>query len=380
MNSPIVQQATQGDADAIAHLMNQALQAKGITVYCERQESCLRIWLASSPIPAPTPIVNYLRRGLKRLKVSDIHSLQVYAYAPDPSIPGWGAEVSMAEDEGEVQAFPITAPTATDHDLEEATPSPVADLADPTAEAGPTADLANPTTEAEAVPPAVPPEAAAAPADSGSPDPGATAANPEAIAAASHHPMAAQYDLLELEAGTPLKAVSGQYFKLKALALKHGDRTRVEALKQAFYTLKDYLESNPNPSPPPAAANPSTPAAAAQADSADAENEGVVEQLETMLRQQRISAEVSLQSGDLQVSWLAVRVVNSEEVAEQLHAFLHSQDPEKLSQAGIHSLTVSSLTRDNTVVWQTSFPLEKSAAMKDPMGSIRRKVSLGLKR
>lgn len=367
-SSSMVQQARQGDAAAIAHLLNEALQVKGITVYCERQDSCLQLWLTSSLVPAPTPTVNYLRRGLKRLQVKDIHTLQVYAYAPDPAIPGWGTEVALAEEDGEVQVFLITAPTASDHGAEE--------------EATPTADLAEQSAGAEAVLPAVEPEAATVMPEPIQPEPESIAA-PSVAAPSADHPMAVQYAVLEIEPGTPLKAVSGQYFKLKALALKHGDRARVEDLKQAFYALKDYLEHNPTPSPAAAtaiAATPSAPDSPEQDDPSATENASVVDQLEKLLRQQRISAQVALQDGELRVSWLAVRVANSEEVAEQLHFFLQSQDPDKLSQEGIQSLTVSSLTRDNAVVWQTSLPLGKGAAMKDSVSNIRRKVSLGLRR
>ncbi|QQE65624.1 hypothetical protein GFS31_23120 [Leptolyngbya sp. BL0902] len=348
--------------------MNEAFQVKGMTVYCERQDSCLQIWLTSPSVPAPTPTINYLRRGLKRLQVRDIHSLQVYAYTPDPSIPGWGTEVSLAEEDGEVQTFPIMAPTASDHDLGEDAPQAAT-------------DPAVPIIEAEAVSPTVPPEAATTVPDPTLPaEAEAITDGTEAIAASQDdHPMAAQYAFLELASGTPLKAASDQYFKLKALALKYGDRTRVEELKKAFYALKDYWEHSPKPAAA-TTATPSAPEASEQAATEAPEDESVVNQLETLLRQQRISAQVALQEGELRVSWLAVRVVNSEEVAEQLHFFLRSQGPDKLSQSGIQSLTVSSLTRDNAVVWQTSFPLEQSPATRDPVSNIRRKVSLGLKR
>lgn len=344
-SSAVLAQAQQGDAAAIAHLMNEALQAKGIEVHCDRQGDCLHLWLISPSVPAPTPTVTYLRRGLDRLQVADIHSLQVYVYSPDASIPGWGAAVSLDSQEGEVQAFPIAAPSATTHESEDeanlasSAAEPEDEGAVPDGDQLPVADFDEASEFATIAP-----------------DP--ISAEPKTVGAApqSDHPMGLQYAVLELEPGTPLKTVESKYFKLKALALKEGDRAKVEDLKQAFYTLKEYLERNPALT---TAAPAATPAAELVADSLpDEENATILEHLDSLLRQQRISAQTTLRDGELQISWLAVRVSNAEDVAEQLHTFLRSQDPARLSQEGIRSLVVSSLTRDNTVVWQTSFSLD----------------------
>lgn len=333
-SSAVLAQAQQGDAVAIAQLMNEALQARGIEVHCDRQDDCLHLWLISPSVPAPTPTVTYLRRGLDRLQVTDIHSLQVYAYSPDGSVPGWGATVSLDVQEA-INAFPIAAPSAESHEADAEVSDHAPEAA--THESENSADVASRAEKPEDIAPDV--------------------AQPTAVELDPNHPMGLQYAVLGLASGTPLKAVEGSYFKLKALALKEGDRAKVEDLKQAFYALKEYLERNPAAAAPAVSAVPVATQPAVENPPTD-ETATILEHLDSLLRQQRISAQTTLREGELQISWLAVRVANSEDVADQLHTFLRSQDPAQLSEEGIRTLVVSSLTRDNTVVWQTSFSLE----------------------
>lgn len=368
-SSSVLDQARQGDATAIAYLMNEALQSRGIEVHCDRQGDCLHLWLISPAVPAPTPTVTYLRRGLDRLQVSDIHSLQVYVYSPDRSIQGWGAEVALDAEDSEVQAFPLAAPAEGDMAEGDMAEGDVIEAAIPD-DPLPAEDTSPHAGESEVISLEAPPEEMATnAAPAMTVDPQVAAPPPaepaEAVSAAppvnaSASPMAEHYAVLELEPGTPLSKLEGTYFKLKAHALREGDRDRVERLKQAFHTLKDYIEHPPAPAavaasaPEPAA--PATPEASVPVP-AEADTRSPVERVQDLLRQRHVSAQVAIHANELQISWLAVRVANSEEVAHQLHTFLQSQDLASLGLEGISTLVISSLTRDRAVVWQKQFPL-----------------------
>ena len=298
MSSPSqLEKAKGGDAAAIADLINQALRSKGITVRGDRQGDCLRLWLTGSALPPQAPSVAYVRQGIERLQVANVAVLHIYGEQADQPKPGWGVEVVLG----------VPNAAVTPLDLE---------------------DLENPDAEDEI-----------------DRDIEAFLAPESAASGTTDH----AYMLLELEPESSLQAVEGSYFKLKAQALREGDRPRVETLKQAFYLLKDHIEN-----PPPVKVEPSPQAAAAAAMAALTP----VERVQSLLKRQRLSAQVAIQNEQLQISWLAVRVVNPEEAAEQIHALLLSQDLVALGLGEVKTLVISALSRDRAVVWQQVLSLQ----------------------
>ncbi|WP_156119941.1 hypothetical protein [Leptolyngbya sp. KIOST-1] len=314
----LVDQAKGGDAAAIAALMNQALQPKGITVQGDRQGTCLQLWLTGHTLPTQSTTVDYVQRGLARLQVSSLTSLEIYAEQADRQAAGWGVEVDLATQPAAVR--PLQA-----MDQEQTPP-----LAEP-----PEALSPEPTPE-----PASVPEPASPLPESGT--------------------IAYAYALLGLEQGEPLQKVEGTYFKLKALALREGDRAKVEELKQAFHQLKTYIE-NPaaqaSAAPAPAKSTAAEPIAAAALDDETLTPE---ERVERLLKQRGVAAQVKTESNQLHISWMAVRVINPEDAAAQVHTLLTQQQLASLGLPGIETLMFMGLSRDNTVVWHHTTPLARA--------------------
>ncbi len=63
----IWQQARQGQAEAIAHLMNRTLQAKGVRALVRRQGDCLQIMFEAARSLPPHVCAAFVCRGLRQL-------------------------------------------------------------------------------------------------------------------------------------------------------------------------------------------------------------------------------------------------------------------------------------------------------------------------
>ncbi|MFQ4138267.1 hypothetical protein PGN35_018305 [Nodosilinea sp. PGN35] len=300
----LLEQAKHGDAAAIATLMNQALQPKGITVRGDRQNDCLQLWLTGQTLPPQATAVNYVRRGLERLQVTSIAFLHLYAEPANQQEPGWGVEVDLSAAADGVR--PLALETEFEHQPE-----------------------------------------AAAPEESTDPVAGAKPLTPGTIAYA--------YALLGLELGASLQTVEGTYFKLKAQTLREGDRAKVEDLKQAFRQIKAHIE---NPLPPAVREDAPAQAATAPLASQD-ESLSALERTEALLRERGVSAQVTVQDSQLCIAWLAVRVINPEDAASQVHTLLTQHQLAELGLSGVETLVFSGLSRDQSVVWQQSLPVAK---------------------
>jgi hypothetical protein len=306
MSSPsLLEQAKTGDAAAIVALMNQAFQAKGIEVQGDRQGDCLQLWLTSATLPLQAPTVAYVCQGLARLQIQPVATLQLYAQQADGLTDGWGIELSLNSPTAEVKVLTVDKASAkTNPSLHEGVDPVVSQI-----------DTAQPSLGG----------------------------------------IDQAYTRLELEPGATVKEVESRYFKLKAQAIRQGNRAHVENLKQAFHQLKDYLEN-----PPPAAQEP------APGDSAPSPTEMMnalppTQRLEALLKQRGLSAQVNIQDTQLHMAWLAVRVVNPEDAARQVHTFLKTQNLAALGLEAIETLVFSSLSRDQTIVWQQSLPLRSKS-------------------
>ncbi|MGB3139068.1 MAG: hypothetical protein WBG38_07105 [Nodosilinea sp.] len=297
MSSPSqLEKAKCGDAAAIAALISQALQPQGITVRGDLYETCLRLWLTGLTLPPQAQSVSCVCRGLERLQVETITGLHIYGEQADQP-PGWGVEVALGVPNAEVRPLNLSPQAAVSE----------AGVVEPAADAAP-----------ESSP-------------SGSAD--------------------AAYSLLELAQESSLKEVEGAYFKLKAQAIRLGDRSRVEVLKRAFSQLKNHIENPPVPELPPqaeAGADEATPLTS-------------VERVQALLKRQRFSAQVSIQGRQLRISWLAVRVANPDQAARQIRALLLSEGLATLGLEDTETLAMFGLSRDQSVVWQQALPLQTKA-------------------
>ncbi len=89
---PNIAQAKQGNAKAIATLLNQKLQSKGITAKTAIKNSCLHIMLEAAKTPPQKPLVDFIRKGLAGLTVDDWCTVKVYGQRVGEEIPDWMEE------------------------------------------------------------------------------------------------------------------------------------------------------------------------------------------------------------------------------------------------------------------------------------------------
>jgi hypothetical protein len=71
----LLELAKQGNARAIATLMNRQLQAKRITAKASLKEGCLKVMLESQQVPPQEASVTFVRYGLTNLKPASIQKV-----------------------------------------------------------------------------------------------------------------------------------------------------------------------------------------------------------------------------------------------------------------------------------------------------------------
>ncbi len=194
MSPSLMEQAKDGDAGAIAALLNSSLTPKGITVRAERESYSLCLWFTGSPAPPQAATVAYVRRAIERLQPPNLGILQLYGEQTGFAQPAWSEEISLLS-------------LASDAAVE---PEPYA-------------------------------RGALAP--NGEADPVAPAFEPSVLANSSTAVVVVRaYEEMGLPLGDSLAQVEAVYFKRRAELLRKGDRAALEPLKWAFGTLKTHLE------------------------------------------------------------------------------------------------------------------------------------------
>jgi len=88
MTQPDLHLAKQGNEQAIAALLNQALQTQAIATKVSLTDGCLQIMLEAAEIPDQATCLKLVYRTLLRLKIPLVKSVQVYAGQHDQP-PGW---------------------------------------------------------------------------------------------------------------------------------------------------------------------------------------------------------------------------------------------------------------------------------------------------
>jgi predicted aspartyl protease len=81
--------ARQGDPVAIAALINQPLQSKGITARVTRKDACLRVLLEADQIPDQQALATYLQKNLVRLKIPLISTVELLGKQSCAATPAW---------------------------------------------------------------------------------------------------------------------------------------------------------------------------------------------------------------------------------------------------------------------------------------------------
>ncbi|MDX2228644.1 MAG: YncE family protein [Leptolyngbyaceae cyanobacterium bins.349] len=93
--SNLLQLAQAGDAEAIAALMNASLQAIGVSARAVLRDGNLHVLLESERLLAPSPSIEFIRRGLTRLGLGWLSSAVVYSRLIGQSSPIWVQQVPL---------------------------------------------------------------------------------------------------------------------------------------------------------------------------------------------------------------------------------------------------------------------------------------------
>lgn len=111
--------AKQGNAQAIAALINRQLQPKGITVKAALKDDCLQVTAESAQVPNQQAFVEFIRKGLTNISPKSIKRVEIHGKQINTSSPLWSIEFEIGTD-GNL--------TNTLQKTEEKTDSPLAEL------------------------------------------------------------------------------------------------------------------------------------------------------------------------------------------------------------------------------------------------------------
>jgi hypothetical protein len=91
----LLELAKQGNANAIAALMNRQLQPKGMTAKAALKDGCLQIMLESAQVPNQQALVAFIRKGITSLEVASIQRMKVYGRHIGEEFPAWSQEFEL---------------------------------------------------------------------------------------------------------------------------------------------------------------------------------------------------------------------------------------------------------------------------------------------
>ncbi|GAB4187961.1 MAG: hypothetical protein Fur006_28210 [Coleofasciculaceae cyanobacterium] len=91
----LLELAKQGNAKAIATLMNRQLQPKGITAKAALKDGCLQIMLESAQVPNQEAFVAFIRKGISGLGATSIEKLKIYGRQIGEEFPSWSQELEL---------------------------------------------------------------------------------------------------------------------------------------------------------------------------------------------------------------------------------------------------------------------------------------------
>lgn len=105
----LLELAKQGNAQAIATLMNRQLQPKGITTKAVLKEGCLQIMLESAEVPNQQALFAFVRKGLTSLGAVSIERVRVYGRQTTKEVPAWSQDFELSK----AQPFSLNAQVET---------------------------------------------------------------------------------------------------------------------------------------------------------------------------------------------------------------------------------------------------------------------------
>ncbi|MEH1783202.1 MAG: hypothetical protein V7K67_21790 [Nostoc sp.] len=113
----ILKLAKQGDADAIASLMNRHLHPKGITAKVAFNDACLEVIIESDQVPNQQILVAFIRKGLTALGAASVEIVKVYGQQTGKDFPDWSKEFDLGITEDEIEALENEQPSSNPQPL-----------------------------------------------------------------------------------------------------------------------------------------------------------------------------------------------------------------------------------------------------------------------
>jgi hypothetical protein len=92
----ILELAKQGDAKAIALLLNRQLQAKGITAAASLKDGCLQVMLEAAEAPSQQVLAPWVSKSIAGLGAASIEKVKVYGRQTGAKVPAWSQEFEGA--------------------------------------------------------------------------------------------------------------------------------------------------------------------------------------------------------------------------------------------------------------------------------------------
>ncbi|UBF29227.1 retroviral-like aspartic protease family protein [Kovacikia minuta CCNUW1] len=130
LSQQTLESARQGDAVAIAALINQSLQPKGIYARVTRQGTRLKVLLEADQIPHQEALVAYLEKNLAKLKISFVTMVELLGKQTCAAAPAWRYTFSL----NPPQTLPVEDNSASQaRSIEAVPPQPTMAQAFPTA-------------------------------------------------------------------------------------------------------------------------------------------------------------------------------------------------------------------------------------------------------
>jgi RsiW-degrading membrane proteinase PrsW (M82 family) len=116
--SSLVELAQQGDPGAIAALLNQALQPRGVMAKVLLMDSCLQILLSSNRPLAQQTFVSFLNRQISSYRAKPIELVKVYGQVIGEDVPAWYEEfVPTFDDSVEPEPIELAKPRPETNDF-----------------------------------------------------------------------------------------------------------------------------------------------------------------------------------------------------------------------------------------------------------------------
>ncbi len=93
--SNLLELAQQGDPQAIAALMNQSLQPRGMTATVERMGNHLSVLLEADQVPNRQTLTAFVHRGISNLGIESIRSVKVLGQQTGTNLPVWTQDLTL---------------------------------------------------------------------------------------------------------------------------------------------------------------------------------------------------------------------------------------------------------------------------------------------